>query len=119
MSGAARGLPATLAELAPRHGRAWLVGGAVRDSLLGRETPDLDLAVDGDAGALARELGRAAGGHAFQLSDEFGAWRVRAHDQDWQVDLTPLMGETLEQDLRRRDLTINAIARELAPGTAS
>ena len=55
-----------------------------------------------------------AGGHAFQLSDEFGAWRVRAHEQDWQVDLTPLMGETLEQDLRRRDLTINAIARELA-----
>jgi putative nucleotidyltransferase with HDIG domain len=87
----------------------------VRDGLLGRETPDLDLAVDGDTGALARELGRTAGGHAFQLSDEFGAWRVRAHDQDWQVDLTPLLGETLEQDLRRRDLTINAIARELAP----
>lgn len=115
MTGAATGLAATLAELAPRYGRAWLVGGAVRDSLLGRETPDLDLAVDGDAGALARALGRAAGGHAFQLSGEFGAWRVRAHEQDWQVDLTPLMGETLEQDLRRRDLTINAIARELAP----
>jgi poly(A) polymerase len=104
---------AALAEIAPRHGRAWLVGGAVRDALLGRATLDFDLAVQGDARALARELGRRAGGHAFQLSDEFGAWRVRARDQHWQIDLTPLMGETLEQDLRRRDLTINAIAREL------
>lgn len=107
---------AALTELAPRHGRAWLVGGAVRDALLGRSTLDLDLAVQGDARGLARELGRRAGGHAFQLSDEYGAWRVRAHDQRWQVDLTPLMGDTLEQDLRRRDLTINAIARELDVG---
>jgi poly(A) polymerase len=107
---------AALAEIAPRHGHAWLVGGAVRDALLGRETLDLDLAVQGDARGLARELGRMEGGHAFQLSDQFGAWRVRAHDQHWQVDLTPLMGETLEQDLHRRDLTINAIARELGSG---
>jgi poly(A) polymerase len=111
-----RGPLAALAEISPRHGHAWLVGGCVRDALLGRVTPDYDLAVQGDVRALARELGRRAGGHAFQLSDEFGAWRVRSHEQDWQVDLSPLMGETLEQDLRRRDLTINAIARELEPG---
>ena len=109
-----RGPLAALAEIAPRHGRVWLVGGAVRDSLLGRATSDYDLAVDGDARALARELGRVAAGHVFQLSEDFGAWRVRAHDQRWQVDVTPLMGETLEQDLLRRDLTINAIARELS-----
>jgi putative nucleotidyltransferase with HDIG domain len=108
-----RGPLAALARLAPGHGRIWLVGGAVRDELLGRPTPDYDLAVDGDVRVLARELGRSAGGHAFQLSDEFGAWRVRAHEQGWQIDLMPLLGETLEQDLRRRDLTINAIAREL------
>lgn len=114
-----RGPLAAVAEIAPRHGHAWLVGGAVRDALLGRPTPDYDLAVEGDVRALARELGRSAGGHAFQLSDAFGAWRVRAHDQDWQVDLTPLMGETLEEDLRRRDLTINAIARELGAADAA
>ncbi|HET9094436.1 MAG TPA: HDIG domain-containing protein [Solirubrobacteraceae bacterium] len=108
-----RGPLAALAALAPRHGQAWLVGGAVRDALLGRPTPDYDIAVQGDAGALAGELGRRAGGHVFRLSEAFGAWRVRAHDQRWQVDLTPLMGPTLEADLRRRDLTINAIAREL------
>ncbi|MDE3132707.1 MAG: HD domain-containing protein [Acidobacteriota bacterium] len=112
-----RGPLAALAQLAPSRGRVWLVGGAVRDELLGRATPDYDVAVDGDVRALARELGRRAGGHAFRLSDAFGAWRVRAHAGDWQVDLTPLLGETLEQDLRRRDLTINAIARELSSGS--
>ncbi len=114
-----RGPLAALAEIVPRYGHAWLVGGAVRDELLGRDTPDFDLTVQGDVQALARELGRRADGHAFELSDEFGAWRVRSHEQDWQVDLTPLMGETLDQDLRRRDLTINAIARELKPGDAT
>lgn len=116
MSGAGageRGPLAALAEITPRYGRAWLVGGAVRDGLLGRPTPDYDLAVAGDVRGLARELGRVAAGHAFVLSQQFGAWRVRARNQRWQVDLTPLAGETLEQDLARRDLTINAIARAI------
>jgi len=105
-----------LAELAPAHGRAWLVGGAVRDELLGRQTLDYDVAVDGDVQGLARALGRAARGHPFSLSEAFGAWRVKARDGGWQIDVTPLVGETLEQDLARRDLTINAIARPIGPG---
>ncbi|HTW11205.1 MAG TPA: HD domain-containing protein [Solirubrobacteraceae bacterium] len=106
----------TLSELAGDGQPAWVVGGAVRDELLGRPTLDYDIALSGDAGPLAKALGRAAGGHAFLLSDEFGAWRVKGREQEWQVDITPLLGETLEQDLRRRDLTINAIARPLAGG---
>jgi putative nucleotidyltransferase with HDIG domain len=116
MNTAQGGPLAALAQIAARHGGAWLVGGAVRDRLLGRETSDFDLAVPGDVRAFAQELGRVGDAHAFLLSEEFGAWRVRARDQSWQVDLTPLMGETLEQDLRRRDLTINAIAQGLGAG---
>jgi putative nucleotidyltransferase with HDIG domain len=108
----------SLAELTPGHGRGWLVGGAVRDELLGRETLDYDVAVDGDVEGLARALARAARGHAFRLSEAFGAWRVRARDGRWQIDLTPLFGETVEQDLARRDLTINAIARPIQAGAA-
>jgi len=96
--------------------RAWLVGGAVRDRILARPprpTLDYDLTVDGDTRALARALARRADGHAFALSEEFGAWRVTGRGDSWQVDLTPLVGETLAQDLGRRDLTINAIASEL------
>jgi poly(A) polymerase len=110
---------AALRELTPGMAWAWLVGGAVRDEIMSRaprRTLDYDLAVEGEAGGLARALGRAADGHAFPLSEEFGAWRVKGRKQEWQVDLTPLMGESLEQDLRRRDLTLNAIAREIAGG---
>jgi poly(A) polymerase len=96
--------------------RAWLVGGALRDRLLGRPTPDLDVVVDGDVRAAARRLGRGAGGASFELSDQFGAWRVVARNRTWQVDLTPLQGGSLEVDLAARDLTVNAMAEPLAGG---
>jgi putative nucleotidyltransferase with HDIG domain len=105
-----------LIELAALTDRAWLVGGAVRDELLGKRSTDFDLAVDGDAKGLARALGRATGASSFALSDAFGAWRVTAADRSWQVDMTPLTGTSLEADLANRDLTVNAIARPLAGG---
>jgi putative nucleotidyltransferase with HDIG domain len=96
--------------------RAWLVGGALRDRLLGRPTPDLDVVVEGDVRRAARSLGRGAGGASFELSDQFGAWRVVARDRSWQVDITPLQGGSLEADLGARDLTVNAMAEPLAGG---
>ena len=96
--------------------RAWLVGGALRDRLLGRPTPDLDVVVDGDVRRAARSLGRGAGGASFELSDQFGAWRVVARDRSWQVDITPLQGGSLEADLAARDLTVNAMAEPLGGG---
>lgn len=106
-----------LAELARISDRGWLVGGAVRDRLLGRLTSDFDVAVSGPVGDLARAVGRAAHGFAFELSSEFGAWRVVARDRSWQLDLVPLEGPTIEDDLARRDLTINAIAAPLSGDT--
>jgi poly(A) polymerase len=96
--------------------RAWLVGGALRDRLLGRPTPDLDVVVDGDVRGAARRLGRGLGGASFELSDQFGAWRIVARDRGWQVDLTPLQGGSLEADLGARDLTVNAMAEPLSGG---
>jgi poly(A) polymerase len=96
--------------------RAWLVGGALRDRLLGRPTPDLDVVVDGDVRGAARRLGRGLGGASFELSDQFGAWRVVARESGWQVDITPLQGGSLEADLGARDLTVNAMAEPLAGG---
>jgi putative nucleotidyltransferase with HDIG domain len=94
----------------------WLVGGAVRDRLLGRPTTDYDVAVAGDPQRPARALARAAGGHAFRLSEGFGAWRVVEHEHGWQVDLLPVEGQQIEPDLARRDFTINAIAQPLRGG---
>lgn len=98
--------------------RAWLVGGAVRDRLLGRQTPDLDVIIDGDAAQAARAVARACGGAAacFVLSEDFGAWRVSARDRSWQLDVEPLRAATLEADLALRDFTINAIAEPIAGG---
>jgi poly(A) polymerase len=96
--------------------RAWLVGGALRDRLLGRPTPDLDVIVDGDVRGAARRLGRGLGGASFELSDQFGAWRIVARDSGWQVDITPLQGGSLEADLGARDLTVNAMAEPLSGG---
>jgi tRNA nucleotidyltransferase/poly(A) polymerase len=101
------------------HGeRAWIVGGAVRDRLLGRPGAgeDVDLALDGDPRGVARRIARAAGGAAFELSDAFGGWRVVGPGRAWQVDVTPLVGGTLESDLAARDLTVNAMAEPLAGG---
>ncbi|HEY4096599.1 MAG TPA: HD domain-containing protein [Baekduia sp.] len=95
---------------------AWVVGGAVRDALLGRPTADVDLVVSGDARTIARTLARGAGGPAFELSGEFGAWRVIGPERRWQVDVTPLQGSSLHEDLSRRDFTINAMAEPLAGG---
>ncbi|MDQ3676324.1 MAG: hypothetical protein M3401_05895, partial [Actinomycetota bacterium] len=77
----------TAARSSLSHTSAWLVGGAVRDRLLDRATTDLDLVIDGDVRGAARALARAARGPSFELSDEFGAWRVLAGDRSWQADL--------------------------------
>ncbi len=96
---------------------AWLVGGAVRDALLGRDTADYDIVVAGDPAAAARAVARAGGRAAcFPLSEEFGSWRVVARDNSWQVDVEPLRADTLEADLALRDFTINAIAQPLDGG---
>jgi poly(A) polymerase len=96
---------------------AWFVGGAVRDELLGRETSDVDVVVAGDPARAARAVAQAGGRAAcFALSEEFGSWRVVARDRSWQVDVEPLRGDTLAEDLALRDFTVNAIARELDGG---
>ncbi|HEX2071683.1 MAG TPA: HD domain-containing protein [Thermoleophilaceae bacterium] len=95
---------------------AWLVGGVVRDALLGRPLADVDLAVDGDAEAAARTAARALDGPRFPLSEAFGAWRVLSRDRQVACDVSPLQGETIEQDLARRDFALNAVAVPLAGG---
>jgi poly(A) polymerase len=108
--------PEALAAVAAIEERAWLVGGALRDRLLGRPSADFDVAVAGDPRSIAAQLARRVAGHRFQLSEGFGAWRVIAGDRAWNVDLLPLAGGSIEEDLARRDLTVNALAQPLPDG---
>lgn len=115
-------------ELAQRRGQnLYLVGGVVRDLLLGRENFDLDLVVEGDAIALAREL---AEGKQCELTthQRFGTAKLRWNG--WSADIATARSETyakacalptvnpstIRDDLFRRDFTINAMAVELNPG---
>jgi putative nucleotidyltransferase with HDIG domain len=98
---------------------AWIVGGAVRDALLGRPVVDLDVAVpSGDEQEAARAVAKRSGGPAFELSAEFGTWRVLDATRAWHVDVTALRAEQIEADLRLRDFTANAIAVPVAESAA-
>jgi Poly A polymerase head domain len=92
---------------------AWVVGGAVRDELLGRPLVDVDIACR-DPKAAARRFARSVGAAPFPLSERHGAWRV-AFPDGRTVDFTPLRNG-IEADLATRDFTINAVARPLAGG---
>jgi tRNA nucleotidyltransferase/poly(A) polymerase len=92
---------------------AWVVGGAVRDELLGRELVDLDIAC-ADPKRAAHAYAKRSGGAPFPLSERHGAWRV-ALEGGRTVDFTPLR-DGIEDDLATRDFTINAIARPLGGG---
>ncbi len=101
-----------LAALANAAGiDAYIVGGAVRDGLCRRYTPDLDLAVTGDALAWARSVADALGGHFVVLDDESAVARVvlPKHAAVEYIDIAALQG-SLEEDARRRDFTIDALA---------
>jgi poly(A) polymerase len=95
---------------------AWLVGGAVRDRLLGRPTDDVDVTLAGDPRDAAKAIAGATGGAAFRLSGAFGAWRVVGPDHGWHVDLVTLREDSIDADLGARDFTINAMAEPLAGG---
>jgi tRNA nucleotidyltransferase (CCA-adding enzyme) len=97
----------------------WVVGGAVRDALLGREPRELDLVVEGDAQALARRLGDRV-----TLHDRFGTATVdgmdlataRTETYAHPGALPDVRPATMEEDLARRDFTVNALAVRLADG---
>jgi tRNA nucleotidyltransferase/poly(A) polymerase len=88
----------------------------VRDQLLGRDTVDLDVAVEGDPRRAARAIGNATGGASFQLSGAHGAWRVVGPGHRWHLDLVTLREGGIEADLAHRDFTINAMAEPLDGG---
>jgi len=100
-----------------QHGDVWIVGGAIRDALLGEGVADADVTVEaGREEAAARAIAKVAGGTAFQLSEEHLTWRAIASGHDWHVDVVALRAETIDDDLRARDFTVNAIARPLSGG---
>ena len=115
-------------ELAQQRGqKLYLVGGVVRDLLLGRKNFDLDLVVEADAIGLASELASEKQGKLV-THQRFGTAKLTWNG--WSADIATARSETyakacalptvnpstIKADLFRRDFTINAMAVELNPG---
>jgi tRNA nucleotidyltransferase (CCA-adding enzyme) len=110
---------------------AWVVGGAVRDLMLGLEPGDLDVVVEGDAVAAAHRAAARLGGEVL-VHERFGTATVRAGGVVFDVagarreryarpgalpDVE--LGATLAEDLARRDFTVNTLALRLADGSVT
>ena len=96
---------------AERKIHAWLVGGAVRDLLLGREVQDWDVAVDRDAIPLARAVADRLKADVYVLEASLDMARVLVDDT--MIDFARLRDADLALDLASRDFTINALAIDL------
>jgi len=127
-------LPTVLVELVETAGRMaagsgqrlYIVGGVVRDIILGQTNLDLDLVVEGDALALARQLAPV---FQAELVTHPRFRTARIHRDHWRADLAMARAETyvrpgalprvkpgtLRDDLFRRDFTINTLAIQLHP----
>lgn len=104
-----------LANLLGEDQECYLVGGALRDTLLGRPVSDFDFAMSFDPTALARSFAGRSGGTWFFLDEERRQSRVvrREGDVETTFDFAPFRAGDLLGDLRLRDFTVNAMALRL------
>ena len=102
-----------------RNIQSYLIGGFVRDTFLGKETGDIDIAVAGDALEIASEIASALRGKFVPLDEVNGIGRIVLFDSatgstrdKYELDFSTLRG-TIEEDLAQRDFTIDAMAVKL------
>lgn len=108
-----------LRPLLAEHDRpVYLVGGSVRDALLGRANHDIDLIVSVGAIDLTFDLARRLGLPAYRLDEERDVGRILVPDSTTTLDIARFRGDSLADDLRARDFTINALALPAAARTA-
>ena len=108
-----------LSTLARERGAPlFVVGGYIRDLLLGIHRQDYDLTLPPEASSFIPEIEEALGFHFFMIGkQEMGTSTYRVIKPDLSIDLTLLQGQTIDDDLQRRDFTINAIAFSLSAET--
>jgi len=99
----------------------YLVGGSVRDLLLGRETEDLDFAVDGNAFEFAQKFAKSVKARFIPMDEEHDTARVVFYkSKDGKrpyMDFCGIRGADIVEDLSERDFTINSMAVDLGHAT--
>jgi poly(A) polymerase len=99
-------------SLLPRQKDAYIIGGSVRDLLLGRTPADYDIACAENPEKFAKKLVARSNGHFVRLGKS-GQVIFRVISGGIIFDVAALNGASIEEDLRKRDFTINAIAYDL------
>ena len=124
------GIVSRIGELAAREGiELYVVGGYVRDLMLGRETKDIDISVVGDGIAFARRVEKEFSSSRVVTFEKFGTARLaidgveiefvgtRREEYHPESRKPVVTVGSIEDDLRRRDFTVNAMAASILPGS--
>lgn len=92
----------------------YLVGGVLRDFYLNHDNVDKDIIIDRfSAEEFAKGLAESLGATFIPLDEENKIYRLVLKDKINCIDVATLMGASIDEDLKRRDLTINSIALNL------
>ena len=102
-----------LPKLIPKEPGIYVVGGTVRDLLMGRQPTDYDIAAAPPCEPLAQRIAQNAGSRVVLLGKP-GVTIYRIVAGELTFDVAPFAGETIREDLKRRDFTINAMAWDVA-----
>jgi tRNA nucleotidyltransferase/poly(A) polymerase/pimeloyl-ACP methyl ester carboxylesterase len=103
----------TIVQISGTQHPVYLVGGALRDYLMGRNSHDLDFITTGSAKQLAKKIANTLNGSFFMLDDDMDAARVILKpnaESETVLDFCRIRNNHLEADLFARDFTINAMA---------
>lgn len=103
-----------IAAAVPSSVKLYLVGGAVRDMILGKPLHDYDFILEGLVRQIAKRIADEFDGKYYVMDEERDIVRViiRDHDHFIHFDFAKIVGDIFEDDLRNRDFTINAIGVE-------
>ena len=97
-----------------KHAQAYIVGGFLRDCLLNKTSCDIDIVIEnGSAKKLSQELADTINGYFIELDDVNKIYRVVFSDKVTYVDIADCTGNCIEDDLKRRDFTVNALAYDI------
>jgi len=96
--------------------KAWIVGGYPRDMLLKKNTPDIDIVLQGNARQVSEKISKKFKLTLVVLHEEKRIYRLIC--DGYHLDFSQIRGKTLLNDLSRRDFTINSMAIEINPLTS-
>ena len=102
-------------KIFPQTKGSYIIGGSIRDILLGRIPTDYDIAVTENPEKYAKKIAANTTGHLVAMGKP-GQTIIRVVSSDNIFDITSLNGKSIEDDLKKRDFTINAMAYELSSG---